>query len=101
MSEQPTKEPKPTQKFAGINKQWQTIGGGTVPQQSTIAAKQQNVKATGEPPAEEMKRQTVYMPMRLAQRLKVHAALTGGDISGIITRLVETYLDETEANGLP
>jgi len=39
----------------------------------------------------EMKRQTVYMPKELATWLKVHAALTGDDISGVITRLVEHY----------
>jgi len=39
----------------------------------------------------EMKRQTVYMPKELATWLKVHAALTGDDISGVITTLVEQY----------
>lgn len=56
---------------------------------------QKNV-VTPMPLAEEMKRQTVYMPQQLATRLKVHAATIGDDISGIITRLEEDYLDKVE-----
>jgi len=47
----------------------------------------------------EMKRQTVYMPKELATWLKVHAALTGDDISGVITRLVEQYRSQQSSNG--
>ena len=43
-----------------------------------------------------MKRQTVYMPAGLARWLKVHAALVGDDISGIITGLVAKYKDEVD-----
>jgi len=46
----------------------------------------------------EMKRQTVYMPKELATWLKVHAALTGDDISGVITRLVEHYRAQQQPN---
>jgi hypothetical protein len=45
---------------------------------------------------DEMKRQTVYMPAGLARWLKVHAAATGDDISGIITDLVTKYRNEVE-----
>ena len=48
------------------------------------------------PLLEEKQRQTVYLPQSLAIRLKVHAAAIQDDISGIITRLVEQYLDEVE-----
>jgi|SRR5579871_1134638 len=41
-------------------------------------------------------RQTVWMPIPLNRRLKIHAAKTGDDISGIINKLVEAYLNSTE-----
>jgi len=53
------------------------------------------------PLAEEMKRQTVYMPQQLATQLKVHAATIGDAISGIITRLEEGYLDKVEGMSRP
>ena len=95
MSDEPEK--KPTTKFGSIHKQWETIGGGKgeTEVQSTLTQKRHDVKT---PEQEDMKRQTVYMPQKLATRLKVHAAIIGDDISGIITRLVETYLDEVERN---
>ncbi len=43
-----------------------------------------------------MKRQTVYMPEDLAMWLKIHAASTKDDISGIITRLTEEYREKIE-----
>lgn len=43
-----------------------------------------------------MKRQTVYMPEELAMWLKIHAATTKDDISGIITRLAEEYREKIE-----
>lgn len=45
---------------------------------------------------DDMKRQTVYMPAGLARWLKVHAAATGDDVSGIITGLVAQYKDKVE-----
>ena len=61
---------------------------------------QKNV-VTPMPLAEEMKRQTVYMPQQLATQLKVHAATIGDAISGIITRLEEGYLDKVEGMSRP
>lgn len=92
------KEIKPTTKFGSVQQQRETVGEfqtiGSKGKPMIIATKQPD---TEEPTSsEEMKRQTVYMPKSLAQRLKVHAALTDGDISGIITKLVETYLNEVE-----
>jgi hypothetical protein len=88
-------EKKPTQKFGTMKQQWETIGGGKgdTEMQGALTQKRHDVKASEQ---EEMKRQTVYMPKTLATRLKARAALIGDDISGIITRLVETYLDEAE-----
>lgn len=99
MSDEQQPEKKPTRKFGSI-KQWETIGGGkgsTDMPEGTITQERKDVKALEHNP-EDMKRQTVYMPQKLATRLKVHAALIGDDISGIITRLVEVYLDEAERN---
>ncbi len=42
-------------------------------------------------------RQTVWMPKVLNRRLKIQAAREGEDISGIINRLVEEYLEKEEA----
>jgi hypothetical protein len=53
------------------------------------------------PLAEEMKRQTIYIPQQLATPLKVHATTIGDDISGIITRLEEGYLDKVEGMSRP
>jgi hypothetical protein len=77
-------EKKPTQKFASIKQQFETIGGS------------QNVETSKRYDAPDMKRQTVYMPVGLARWLKVHAAMTNNDISGIITGLVVKYRDEVE-----
>lgn len=92
-------EKKPTKRFGSVENQWGTIGGGKgkTDMPETMTQERKDVKALEHTP-EEMKRQTVYMPEQLARRLKVHAALIGDDISGIITRLVETYLDEAERN---
>ena len=104
MSNEQEKKPTttPTTKFASMQKQretveeLQTIGGGkgNMPQ-STLTQKRQDAK-TSEHTPDEMFRQTVYMPKSLARRLKSHAAIIDEDISGIITRLVETYLDDVE-----
>lgn len=98
MNDEQEKLKKPTTKFASIKQQYETIGGGkedTLPV-DTLTQKHNNVKTSGQQDTPEMKRQTVYMPKHLATRLKIHAASTGDDISGIITRLVETYLDKEE-----
>jgi hypothetical protein len=102
MSEQ--QEPKPTTRFANIQQQretmepWKTVGGGKSDLAAdSLTSKHQEVKTSSVHAAgEEMKRQTVYMPKPLATWLKVHAAITQDDISGIITRLVEQYRDEVE-----
>jgi hypothetical protein len=106
MSDEQENQPKPTTKFAPMQKQrevvesqWGTIGGGkensTMPT-DTLTQKRNDVKTSKQQDTIEMKRQTVYMPKWLATRLKIHAASTGDDISGIITRLVEDYLDRVE-----
>ncbi len=41
-------------------------------------------------------RQTVWMPKPLNRRLKVRAAKDGEDVSGIINKLVEEYLNKEE-----
>jgi len=41
-------------------------------------------------------RQTVWMPKQLNHRLKMIATRDHEDVSGIINRLVEKYLDEVE-----
>ena len=64
--------------------------------QSTITSKRQDAITSKHQDTPEMKRQTVYMPKLLATRLKIYAAATGEDISGIITNLVETFLDKEE-----
>ena len=87
-------EKKPTTRFGSMREQFETIGGAT-DMQGTVTQKHQGTK-TSEHSQENMKRQTVYMPQQLATRLKVHAAIIGDDISGIITRLVKTYLDDAE-----
>lgn len=94
MSDEQTK--KPTTKFGSIKDQWETIGGRKeeTDMQSTITSKRQDALTSKQQDVPEMKRQTVYMPKGLATRLKIHAASTGKDISGIITKLVEAYLDE-------
>jgi hypothetical protein len=98
------KQIKRATQFAGLGKQqeaiqneYSTLGGGKSEMtQNTIASKRQDVTTSKHQDAEEMKRQTVYMPMELATWLKIHAATTREDISGIITRLVERYRDEVE-----
>jgi hypothetical protein len=89
-----TPEKKPTTRFGSMKEQFETIGGAT-DMQGTLTQEHQDAKTSAHS-QEDMKRQTVYMPQRLATRLKVHAAIIGDDISGIITRLVKTYLDEVE-----
>ncbi len=98
MSDEQEKKPKPTTRFASIKQQFETIGGGedTPMPADTLTQKRNDVKTSRQQDTSEMKRQTVYMPKRLATRLKIHAASTGDDISGIITRLVEDYLDRVE-----
>jgi hypothetical protein len=88
-------EKKPIQKVAGIQKQFEAIGGGK-DVQDTIRQERQDIKTSKRYDAGDMKRQTVYMPAGLARWLKVHAALVGDDISGIITGLVAKYKDEVE-----
>jgi len=88
-------EKKPTRKFGTIKNQYETIGGGK-DLQDTLTQERQNVKTSKHYDAEDMKRQTVYMPAELARWLKVHAALTGEDISGIITDLVAKYRERIE-----
>ena len=85
---------KPTTKFGSIANQWDTIGGGK-DVQDTLTQERKDVK-TSKQYAGEMKRQTVYMPAGLARWLKVRAAATGDDISGIITGLVAQYKDKVE-----
>ena len=102
------KEIKPTKKFGSMQQQREaveefgTIGnkGKSDTSADTLTQKRQEVK-TPMPLAEEMKRQTVYMPQQLATRLKVHAATIGDDISGIIRRLVADYLDEVDSKSKP
>jgi hypothetical protein len=77
-------EKKPTQKFASIKQQFETIGGS------------QDVETSKRYDAPAMKRQTVYMPSSLARWLKIHAAMTNTDISSVITGLVAKYKDEVE-----
>lgn len=96
-------EKKPTSKFGSVQQQRETVDWRTFGRkkeepdmQGTITSKRQNAITSKQQDAPEMKRQTVYMPMQLATRLKIHAAATGKDISGIITELVETYLDKEE-----
>jgi hypothetical protein len=88
-------EKQPTQKFASIQKQFETIGGGK-DMQDAIMQERQDVKTLKRYDAGDMKRLTVYMPAGLARWLKVHAAFVGDDISGIITGLVAKYKDEVE-----
>ena len=100
MSDEQEKQPvpKPTARFGSMKKQFETIGGGkedTIPT-DTLTQKRNDVITSKQQDTPEMKRQTVYMPKDLATRLKIHAASTGDDISGIITRLVESYLDQAE-----
>ncbi len=89
-------EKKPTTKFGSMRQQWETIGGnkGADMPADTMAQKRQDVKTSRD--TQNMKRQTVYMPRDLAIWLKAHAALTGTDISGIMTRLVEDYKKNVE-----
>ncbi len=89
-------KPKPTPRFGSIHNQFETIGGGQEKrtddmQQAALTQERQDVKTS-----EQMERQTVWMPHGLRVRLKAYAALHEDDISGIITRLVETFLDEAE-----
>ena len=56
----------------------------TLEHKNAITEKQQN----------DMKRMTVYIPTQLARKLKIHASATDQDMSGIITMLVEKYLDK-------
>ena len=94
MSDEQEKK-KPTTKFGSIANQWDTIGGGK-DVQDTLTQERKDVTTSKRYDASEMKRQTVYMPAGLARWLKVHAAVTGGDISGIITGLIAKYRDEVE-----
>ena len=98
MSDEQEKKPKPTTRFGSIKQQYETIGGGndTSMPVDTLTQKHNDIKTSRQQDAPEMKRQTVYMPRQLATRLKIHAASMGDDISGIITRLVEDYLDQVE-----
>ena|SRR5579859_7498139 len=79
------------------------IGGGPV--KSTTVTEQRAPAPEPEPAQETTKkakredthfRQTVWMPIPLNRRLKVHAAKIDEDISGIINKLVESYLDNEE-----
>lgn len=91
MSDEQKKSDKP--KIGSIS-QYASIGGKkerTEDMQATVTQKRQDVKTS-----EEMERQTVWMPHRLRTRLKVYAALHQDDISGIITRLVETFLNDAD-----
>lgn len=63
----------------------------TLKHQDVKTLEHKDVKALNQ--QSDMKRQTVYMPVALARKLKSHAAATDQDISGIITKLVEKYLD--------
>ena len=85
------------------------IGGGrsvetaTQPDAQVEPARQEQQPAsTQAAPASKPKReethfrQTVWMPIPLNRRLKIHAAKTDEDISGIINRLVEQFLDSEE-----
>ncbi len=89
---------KPTTKFGSIANQWDTIGGGK-DVQDTLTQERKDVTTSKRYDASEMKRQTVYMPAGLARWLKIHAAATGDDISGIITNLVTLYKKEVEGKG--
>lgn len=92
------KEPKPTSKFGSVKRQFETIGGGkgdsTMQGEGTLTLKRPDVKTS--PAPEEMKRQTIYLPRRLATWLKMHAASTEDDMSAIITGLVEELKDKVE-----
>ncbi len=100
MSDEQQKEIRPTKRFGSIQQQreaveeFQTIGPKEKTMPTDTVTRQPDVKASAS--GEEMKRQTVYMPQKLATRLKIHAATIDDDISGIITRLVEDYLNEVE-----
>ncbi len=109
MTEETT--PAPTrQKFASPLQKAQAgkIGGGkdqssqAGEQSDTKTLERQNVSESLAAPAAKVRRedthfrQTVWMPKPLNRRLKVHVAKIGDDISGLINRLVEKYLNEVE-----
>lgn len=74
----------------------------TVRSQNVKTSRRQNVETVKGQDAkksklpDDMKQQTVYLPKKLALRLKAHAAMTEQDISSIITELVEQYLIRQE-----
>ena len=109
MSEQP--QQKERKGFASPLQKAQSgrIGGGRsteMPIQEDTrdrpAVQEHQLPSTPETPTSKQKReethfrQTVWMPIPLATRLKVHAARTRQDISGIVVKLVEQYLDSEE-----
>ncbi len=64
----------------------------TLKQQDIKTSKHQDVETLKQ--QNDIKRMTVYMPTQLARKLKIHASATDQDMSGIITMLVEKYLDK-------
>jgi hypothetical protein len=87
------------------------IGGGnaqppkdesTQERQNATTLERQNVTETEGDTTKKNKReethfrQTVWMPKPLNRRLKVHAAKIEEDVSGIINKLVEEYLNKEE-----
>lgn len=64
----------------------------TLKQQNVETSERQDVEASKQ--QSDMRRMTVYMPTQLARKLKIHASATDQDMSGIISMLVEKYLDK-------
>lgn len=68
----------------------------TFEQQDVVTSETEQSSAKKSKREETHFRQTVWMPKPLNRRLKIHAAKIEDDVSGIINRLVEEYLDREE-----
>lgn len=102
-------EKKPTQKFGSIN-QWRSLGSGkeegeekemsnALTQQRTNVETQKRQRTTSYVRKSDnviMKRQTVFLPEELADRLKIYAARKHDDMSSIIEQLVAEFLEDKE-----
>lgn len=97
-------QPKERKGFASPLQKAQSgkIGGGKSDTRTEPAAQEDQPPTTAASPTSKPNReethfrQTVWMPRPLATRLKVHAARTRQDISGIVNKLVEQYLNNEE-----
>jgi hypothetical protein len=109
MNEQPNTNARQRRGFASPLQKAQAgkIGGGAgrdapiqEPPERSINTPAPEAASEKTPREENYFRQTVWMPRPLNRRLKVHIAKTkdqsGEDISGLINRLVEEYLDKME-----